>query len=71
MRFINHIMAIRGLITTGFSILVGHHRTRYMQTPDGAYDTILYMLSMGGEIQAHCLTIHVLPHYLFQKHCIL
>ena len=48
MRFINHIMAIRGLITTGFSILVGHHRTRYMQTPDGAYDTILYMLSMGG-----------------------
>ena len=48
MRFINHIMAIRGLITTGFSILVGHHRTRYMQTPDGAYDTILYMLGFSG-----------------------
>ena len=48
MLFINHIMAIRGLITTGFSILVGHHRTRYMQTPDGAYDTILYMLGFSG-----------------------
>lgn len=48
MRFINHIIAIRGLINTGWSILLGHHRTRYMQTHDGAYDTLVYMLSMGG-----------------------
>jgi hypothetical protein len=48
MRFINHIIGIRGLINTGWSILLGHHRTRYMQTHDGAYDTLVYMLSMGG-----------------------